>query len=74
VLFGWQKGRRGTYDADVFQRAFARFLNEKGWERAEASGYNASSQRAQKFKRENDRFWHHILTSLLSERMPVILL
>ena len=31
VLFGWQKGRRGKYDADAFQRAFARFLNEKGW-------------------------------------------
>jgi hypothetical protein len=57
-----------------FLRAFARFLNEKGWERAEASGYNDSSQRAQKFKRENDGFWYHFLASPWSERMPLILL
>jgi len=57
VLFGWQKGRRGKYDADAFQRAFARFLNEKGWEREAPSGYQDRSQRAQKMKRENDRFW-----------------
>jgi hypothetical protein len=47
---------------------------KKGWERAEASGYNDSSQRAQKFKRENDGFWHHFLTSPWSESMPLILL
>ena len=57
LLFGWQRGPRGAYDSDAFQRAFARFLNEKGWERERPHGYDDRSQRAQAFRRENDAFW-----------------
>jgi hypothetical protein len=31
VLFGWQRGRRTDYDSDAFQRAFSKFMNDKGW-------------------------------------------
>lgn len=54
VLFGWQRGRRADYDADAFQRAFSKFMNDKGWEREHPG---SRSQRSQNFKHEHDEFW-----------------
>ena len=56
LLFDCELGWRGKYDADAFQKAFDRFMNEKrgaGTEYRDSSGH----QRSQKFKMENDTFW-----------------